>query len=99
MANVGNNRRSLRKGRLPGRRAPRDRKAASPTNPVSPDLSAILGRFAQALSLAIVCHRSLAAQASADAGDEEEALRQAIRLLKNVYNEVDVACGVMRKAQ
>jgi len=33
------------------------------------------------------------------AGDEEEALRQAIRLLKNVYNEVDVACGVMRKAR
>jgi hypothetical protein len=80
----------LRKGRSPGR-ARKDRKSASRANPVASKLWEIMGRFSQALSLVIVCHRSLAAQASADVGDEEETLRQAIRLLKNVYNEVDLA--------
>jgi hypothetical protein len=66
--------------------------------PVSPDLFAIMGRFDQALSLVVVCHRSLAAQESADVGDEEEVLRRAIRLLRDVYNEIDLASGTMRKS-
>jgi hypothetical protein len=52
-----------------------------------------MGHFAQALSLAVVCQRSLAAQELAAAGDEEETLREAIRQLRNVYNELDVAAG------
>jgi hypothetical protein len=66
------------------------RKTTSEGDPVSENLRAILHRFAQALSLVIVCHRSLAAQESAHIGDEEETLRRAIRLLQDVYNEVDV---------
>jgi hypothetical protein len=50
--------------------------------------------FSRALSLVIVCHRSLAAQPTADVGDEDETLRRAIRLLKDVYNEIDLACMV-----
>jgi len=56
---------------------------------VSPDLWEILGRFDQALSLVIVCHQSLAAKESAEVGDEEEVLRQGIRLLKEVHEELD----------
>jgi hypothetical protein len=52
-------------------------------------MGSILDRFAQALSMTIVCQQSLAARVSAQAGDEEETLRVAIRLLKNVYNELD----------
>jgi hypothetical protein len=62
--------------------------------PASPDLWAIMEHFTQALSLVVVCQRSLAAQESADVGDEEETLRQSIRLLRDVYNEVDFAAGV-----
>jgi len=68
-------------------------------DPLSENLYEILHRFAQALSLVIVCHRSLAAQESADVGDEEETLRRAIRLLQDVYNEVDLATGVARKSR
>jgi hypothetical protein len=57
---------------------------------------AIMEQFTQALSLVIVCHRSLAAQPSADVGDEEETLRQAIRLLRDVYNEIDLASMVKK---
>jgi hypothetical protein len=81
----------LRKGDSTGRRPRKTRKVASLENPVETKLLEIMGRFTQALSLVIVCHRSLAAQSSADVGDEEETLRQAIRLLKNVYNEIDLA--------
>jgi hypothetical protein len=96
MADSNGNRRNARKGRTPARRAARkDRKAASPTKPVPPDLLTIMEHFSRALSLVIVCHRSLAAQPSADVGDEEETLRRAIRLLKDVYNEIDLASMVM----
>lgn len=91
MANASNKRRILRKGEPSGRRTRKTRKGASLENPVETKLLEIMGRFAQALSLVIVCHRSLVAQSSADVGDEEETLRQAIRLLKNVYNEIDLA--------
>jgi hypothetical protein len=64
--------------------------AASPAGTVAPDLWQILGRFDQALSLVVVCHRSLAAKQSADVGDEEEVLRQGIRLLRDVHNEFDL---------
>jgi hypothetical protein len=91
MADSSGKRRSSRKVRSPSGRLRKNRKAASPTNAVSPDLPAIMDHFARALSLVIVCHRSLAAQPSAGVGDEEETLRRAIRLLKDVYNEIDLA--------
>jgi hypothetical protein len=96
---VSKNRKSLRKGRSPGRRSRNVRKTTSRVDPISENLREILHRFAQALSLVIVCHRSLAAQESADVGDEEETLRRAIRLLQDVYNEVDLASGVTRKSR
>ena len=96
---MSKNRKSLRKGRSPGRRRRNVRKTPSRVDPVSEILCEILHRFAQALSLVIVCHRSLAAQESADVGDEEETLRRAIRLLQDVYNEVDLATGVARKSR
>ena len=95
MANVSGKRRILGKGSLSGRRARKTQKGASLENPVETNLLGIMGRFTQALSLVIVCHRSLAGQSSADVGDEEETLRQAIRLLKNVYNEIDLASMAM----
>ncbi len=96
---MSKNRKSLRKGRSPGRRSRNVRKTTSRVDPISENLREILHRFAQALSLVIVCHRSLAAQESADVGDEEETLRRAIRLLQDVYNEVDLASGVTRKSR
>jgi hypothetical protein len=60
----------------------------------SPGLWEILGRFDQALSLVTVCHQSLAAKEGADIGDEEEVLRQGIRMLKDVHRELD--CDAMR---
>jgi hypothetical protein len=53
----------------------------------------ILGRFDQALSLVIVCQQSLAAKESAAIGDEEEVLRQGIRLRKEVHKELDRGAG------
>lgn len=97
MPKSSNNRRSLRAGRTTGRRAGRGHKTASSTKPTPPDLLAIMGRFTQALSLVIVCHRALAAQPAAGVGDEEETLRRAIRLLKDVYNEIDLASAAMTR--
>jgi hypothetical protein len=91
MTKVKDGRSSLRKGRKPSRGARKNRRAAIEVNPVSQELWTIMGHFAQAISLVVVCHRSLAAQSSAAVGDEEETLRRAIRLLKDVYNEVDRA--------
>ena len=97
MADSSGNRRNALKGRTPGRPARKDRKAASPTKPISPDLLAIMEHFSQALSLVIVCHRSLAVQPSVVVGDEEETLRRAIRLLKDVFNEIDLASMTMKE--
>jgi hypothetical protein len=83
----------LRKGRSPGRR--QTRVAASTPSPAAPDLCGIMEHFTQALSLVVVCQRSLASCELADVGDEEETLRQGIRLLRDVYNEVDLAAGVL----
>lgn len=55
------------------------------------DFEAIQENFLQALSLVIVCRRSLDAQALAETGDEEAALREAITLLRSVYNQLDTA--------
>ena len=91
MANAGDKRKSLRKGSPPGRRAPEDLLIAEiDANTVSQSLQEIMGRFATAISVVVVCHRSIAAQSLAAIGDEEETLRRAIRLLKDVYNEVDL---------
>jgi len=83
----------LRKGRSPGRR--QTRVAASTPSPAAPDLCGIMEHFTQALSLVVVCQRSLASRELADVGDEEETLRQGIRLLRDVYNEVDSAAGAL----
>jgi len=76
----------LRQGKS---RRRRDGAVPAAAGSVSPDLWEILGRFNQALSLVVVAHRSLAAKESAEVGDEEEALRQGIRMLKNVHQELD----------
>jgi hypothetical protein len=91
MTKVKDVRSSVRKARQPSRGARKNRRAAIEVNPVSQLLAEIMGHFAQAISLVVVCHRSLAAQSLAAVGDEEETLRRAIRLLKDVYNEVDRA--------
>jgi len=86
-----------RKGNRSGRRKARSAKGAPQEReatrliPVPSDMSAILGHFAQALSMTVVCQRSLAAQELAAVGDEEETLREGIRLLRHVYNELDGA--------
>ena len=95
---MSKNRKSLRR-RSPGRRRRNVRKTTSRVDPISENLREILHRFAQALSLVIVCHRSLAAQESADVGDEEETLRRPITLLQDVYNEVDLVSGVTGKSR
>ena len=99
MTKVKDVRSSVRKARQPSRGARKNRRAAIEVNPVSQLLAEIMGHFAQAISLVVVCHRSLAAQSLADVGDEEETLRRAIRLLKDVYNEVDLASGVAGKSR
>jgi hypothetical protein len=91
MANTGDKRKSLRKSSPPGRRTRKNlQKAEIDANTVSKLVQEIMGRFAAAISVVVVCHRSLAAQSLAAIGDEEETLRRAIRLLKDVYNEVDL---------
>ena len=98
MANSGDRRRSLRKGSPPGGRARKNlQKAEIDADTISQSLQEIMGHFAQAISVVVVCHRSLAAQSSADVGDEEETLRRAISLLKDVYNEVDLASLAITK--
>jgi hypothetical protein len=91
MLKAKDGRKGVGEGKSRGRR-----KGAVPAaaGSVSPDLWEILGRFDQALSLVVVAHRSLAAKESAEVGDEEEALRQGIRLLKEVHKELDR--GAMR---
>jgi hypothetical protein len=56
-------------------------------------MGAVLGRLAQIISLVVVSQRSLAAQESAAAGDEEETLRLGIRLLRDVYSDIDHVLG------
>jgi hypothetical protein len=91
MTKVKVGRSSLRKGSQSGHR-PREnlQKAEIDVNTVSQLLQEIMGRFATAISVVVVCHRSLDAQSLAAIGDEEETLRRSIRLLKDVYNEVDL---------
>lgn len=58
---------------------------------------AIMEHFAQALALVIVSHRSLAAaEPSTEVWNEEETLRRAIKLLNNVYDEIDAASIAMK---
>ncbi len=75
-------------------RGGRSRKEAAASGTLLPDPWEILGRFDEALSLVVVCHRSLAAKESADVGDEEEVLRRGIRLLRDVHNEIDLGALV-----
>jgi hypothetical protein len=92
MTKVKHRRSSLQKGQSPGQRARKNHQRAKlAVNPVSRKLQEIMGHFAEALSVVVVCQRSLATQSSAAVGDEEETLRRAIRLLRDVYNEIDVA--------
>jgi hypothetical protein len=77
----------------PRGRAARNDAPATTRSPDSLGLWEILGRFDQALSLVIVCQQSLAAKESAAIGDEEEVLRQGIRLLKEVHKELDRGAG------
>jgi len=71
-------------------RGGRIRKQAAASGALLPGPWEILGRFDQALSVVVVCQRSLAARHSADVGDEEEVLRRGIRLLRDVHNEFDL---------
>lgn len=89
---IGAERRRAGKHRSRGRSSKRRVEVSHSLRPL-PDLRDILCNFAQALSLAVVCQRSLAAQEVAAVGDEEEVLREAIRMLRKVYNEIDRAAG------
>jgi hypothetical protein len=100
MTKVKDRRSSLKKGQPLGYRARKNHQRAKfEVSPVSRALQEIMGHFAEALSLVVVCHRSLASQSSAIVGDEEETLRRAIRLLKDVYNEIDQASIATTKMQ
>jgi hypothetical protein len=91
MTKMKDRRSSSKKGQPLGHRARKNlQKAEIEVNMVSQSLQEIMWRFAQAISVVVVCHRSLAAQSLAAIGDEEETLRRAIRMLKDVYNEVDL---------
>jgi hypothetical protein len=96
MLKAKNGRKGIGEGKAGGRR-----KGAVPAaaGAASADLWEILGRFDQALSLVVVAHRSLAAKESAEVGDEEEALRQGIRLLRNVHQELDRSGTAMRSSR
>jgi hypothetical protein len=48
-------------------------------------------RFAKAISLVRVCHRSLETQPHVEVGDEEMVLGQAVEMLRLAYNELDMA--------
>jgi hypothetical protein len=54
-----------------------------------PDLSSIMTHFNQALSPLILCQRSLVEVE--EATHEESVLRDAIELLRRVYDEIDAA--------
>jgi hypothetical protein len=58
-----------------------------------PDLSSIMVHFNKALSPIILCQRSLAE--SDEAVHEEAVLREAIELLRQVYDEIDAAEGLI----
>ena len=74
--------------------------AVANPSPRAFDRSAVLGDFAHALSIAVVCQRSLAAQELAQVGDEEEALREAIRQLRNVLRRAGWSYeGLMRQRE
>ena len=86
MLRAKDGRRGVGEGKSRGRRGAA---VVAQSGAKSPDLWEILGRFDRALSLVVVAHRSLAAKESAEVGDEEEALRQGIRLLRGVHQELD----------
>ena len=56
---------------------------------VEPDLDALLGRFAHAIAMIRVSHRSL--NASEHFGDEEFVLRTGLAALDALYTELDLA--------
>lgn len=91
MAKVKGSRGSLRKKRAIVIRTPKGLEDAPKAGLILPDLGIIMEHFSQAQCMVIVCQRSLAAQELLAAGCEEETLREAVRLLQNVYNEIDAA--------
>jgi hypothetical protein len=56
---------------------------------VADQLSDIMGHFMEALALVVVTQRSLESVADAQCGDETDALRVAVELLRRTYNELD----------
>jgi hypothetical protein len=61
----------------------------------APDLEEIMWHFAQAISVVVVCHRSLT---TIEDGDEAEALAQAIAMLHRAHNELDMAATGLRRS-
>ena len=55
-----------------------------------------LGDLSDAISLVTVVHRSLATHETAGIGDEEVALRHALKLLRAAYSGLDSATGRRR---
>jgi len=62
------------------------------------DLPAILGRFADALSLVETAHRAIEAANVRALGAEESPLRQGVACLQRSYSEIDLAFLRMRNA-
>jgi hypothetical protein len=58
--------------------------------PIALGVPEIMGHFGRAISVVVVCQRSLAGQELLHAGDEDEALLEAITMLRRAYNELDV---------
>ena len=56
-----------------------------------------LGDLSDAISLVTVVHRSLATHETAGIGDEEVALRHALKLLRAAYSDLDSATGRPRR--
>jgi len=73
----------------------RSRRRAGGARP-SPELTDVLGRFSDALSLLNVAQNSLSAREISGTGDEVVAIRHASDALKDVYNELDRPSGTRR---
>jgi hypothetical protein len=78
-------------------KASRRRRAADPVLPnPRPDLHSIMEHFNRGLSLLVVCQRSLVEVD--EAVHEEQVMRDAIAIFRDVYEEIDAAERLIYRA-
>ncbi|GEM_PF-2770095 len=87
-----------RAGTVAAKRGAQQHKSKRQTPGEAPDMTEVLGRFSDALSLLAVVQRSLSMQEFSGIGDEELTLRRAIDDLKSVYDEIDSAIPHLESA-